>query len=484
MNCEEFKKHLPDLVDGGLSEPVSRQLMAHKDSCPSCRKVYADHCGIVRVFANSTVPIPAHLHENILGRLSVSPSDTPPNPRVPSSSTTTASTSASVFSAKAILKLAGVLAIGLGVLAIPAMFRTTEPQPPSRAIATQAVQPATSAAEVPVKTQPKPESTASTDEKAIRVAAADSSPADKKTARFLCSGRNDENQIMAAFTLLGARPGIVELSQGTYVCSGMLSLPPGLTILGHGSDKTILTFEGEHPISIQINQPGVTLKSFSVSGKGSILIRSGNTRLQGLTLRNISASQVSAEIPPVAALDIVAAEKPLNDVVIENCTILKSDLAGLALRSLKSPSAMKEIMVTGCRTEECGIETNRPGYLVSQAQDVTFRNCTDERSHIGWSIAEQSSQINIMDSSAKGNGKWALWVRNAHHLSVTGFHQIDQQGAEGLQSMNGIAEKAGSASSPVSDSIFELFAQGGTQSRLINEAGLRNQFSLHTETSK
>jgi len=483
MNCEEFKKHLPDLVDGGLSEPLSRQLMAHKESCPSCGNLYADHCGIVRVFANSAVSIPPHLHERILGRLTLGPSETPSDPSGPSSPTSS-STSSSVFGVKAMLKLAGILSIGFGILAVPAIFRTSGPQPISRAVNTQAAQSATSAIAIPIKPRPEPESATSSDGTSIRVAAADSSPADKETARFLCSGRNDENQIMAAFTLLGAKPGTVELSKGTYVCSGMLSLPAGLTILGHGANKTLLTFEGGHPISLQISQPGVTLKDFSISGKGSILIRSGNTKLQGVTLRNISGSQASGQISPVAALDVVAVEKQLNDVVIENCTISKSDLAGIAVRSLKSPSAMKGITVTDCTTEECGIATHRPGYLVSQAQDVTFRNCTDVRSHIGWSIAEQSSRINIIDSSAKNNAKWALWVRNAHHLSVTGFHQIDQQGTEGLQSMNGIADKVGSVSSPVSDSIFEVFAHGGPQSRLINEAGLRNQFSLHPEAPK
>lgn len=483
MNCEEFKKHLPDLVDGGLSEPVSRQLLAHKESCPSCGNLYADHCGIVRAFANSAVSIPPHLHEGILGRLTLSPSDTPSDSRGPSSSATS-STASSVFGVKAMLKLAGILSIGFGILAIPAIFRTSGPQPISHATNTQAVQIATSAIAIPMKSQPEPGPAASSDGTSIRVAAADSSPADKKTARFLCSGRNDENQIMAAFTLLGSKPGTVELSEGTYVCSGMLSLPAGVTILGHGANKTLLTFEGGHPIAIQIAQPGVTLKNLSVSGKGSLLIRSGNTKLQGLTLRDISASQASAQISPVAALDVIAVERQLSDVVIENCTILKSDLGGIALRSLRSPSAMKGITVTDCKTEECGIATQRPGYLVSQAQDVTFRNCTDVRSHIGWSIAEQSSRITIIDSSSKNNGKWALWARNAHHLSVTGFHQIDQQGTEGLQSMNGIANKVGSESSPVSDSIFEVFGQGGPQSRLINEAGLRNQFSLHPETPK
>lgn len=477
MNCEEFKNHLPDFVDGELPEPLSKQLIAHKDSCPACGKMYADHCGIIRVFQNSVISIPQQLHENILARLRSLPSESTAANQIPSSGP-------SALGLKAILTLAGILAIGVGILTIPSIFTPSIPQSYSPS-ASKKIQTASPLPKVQTEAENEAESAYSNDtETRIRVAAADSSPSDKKTARYLCSGRNDENQITAAFNLLRSRAGSVELSEGTYVCSGMLIPPPGITLLGHGANKTILKFEKPHPISILINQQGITLRNFSVTGKGSILIRSGNIKLQGIGIQSLSSSHVPAEISPVAAFDVVVSEKPIINVLFENCSVAKTSLAGFAIRSRKSPSDMKNIRVMGCQTMECGMETNRPGYLVSHAQDVTFMNCTDEGSHIGWLINDQSSKINIIDSSARSDKKWALWIHNAHHLSVTGFHQIDQQGAEGTQSMNGLPEKTGTIAFPVTDSIFELFRQGGANLPLINETGLRNQFSLHSEPAK
>ncbi|HNW35634.1 MAG TPA: hypothetical protein PKM25_11920, partial [Candidatus Ozemobacteraceae bacterium] len=323
------------------------------------------------------------------------------------------------------------------------------------------------------------QTTSPSNEKKIMVAPEDSAVHVKEKARFICSGRHDENQIMAAINLLGSRPGIVELQAGTFHCSGTLILPPGITLQGGGPDKTILQFEEpDQMVSILINQPGITLRNLSVTGHGSIRISASHTKLEGIGSRSDLPQKDPNSISRTAAFEVLGSVMPVRDVSFLNCSASGADRDGFALKCVTPALNLTNITLEGCRTIDCGLSVNGAGYLVSRVQNVTFKNCTDEGSFIGWIIENQSGQITIADSISTSNRQWALCLSNSHHLSITGFHQIDQPGASGSQSMNGNPGEAAAVSSPVTDSTFELIGQGKSKLPLINEAGDRNRYSL------
>ncbi|MDD3063179.1 MAG: FecR family protein [Massilibacteroides sp.] len=111
MSCNEFKNNLPDLIDGSLSEELKTKMLAHKDSCLLCNQIYTEHCKIVHTFANAKNPVPNHMHENILKRLSVIESENKINNQANKKFDI-----ASLFKFEGIFKLAGVLTVVIGIL--------------------------------------------------------------------------------------------------------------------------------------------------------------------------------------------------------------------------------------------------------------------------------------------------------------------------------------------------------------------------------
>ncbi|MCB0012786.1 MAG: right-handed parallel beta-helix repeat-containing protein [Anaerolineales bacterium] len=78
---------------------------------------------------------------------------------------------------------------------------------------------------------------------ALLVAAADSSAESKLAANFVCDGTADQVQINAAVAALGPAGGTIQLSEGTFNCSGAVRLSRRTQLQGRGR-ATILKANG------------------------------------------------------------------------------------------------------------------------------------------------------------------------------------------------------------------------------------------------
>ena len=74
------------------------------------------------------------------------------------------------------------------------------------------------------------------------IAASDAPSSVKATAQYLCTGNNDQVVINQVINELGPTGGNIQLSEGTFFCTGAVRLNPNTTLLGKGR-ATILKAE-------------------------------------------------------------------------------------------------------------------------------------------------------------------------------------------------------------------------------------------------
>lgn len=269
MRCDEFRTLFPEIIEGMLPNLMQQEAVAHAETCPDCRKELESHQTIVKtIMMKGLVSLPATLHEKILNDVSQIPGLNIQTPQVLSPRFW--------HSVSAFAILGGLFVLGVAfsfffsadlpyqnlsernsttvqiVMDIASPTRKTGSE--SEIIFSDTYQVELSADNAQKRSQ-------------ISVAAADSDMKVKSQARFVCKGRNDENQIMAAFNKLGPHGGIIELEEGTYNCSGVLSIPSSVVIQGKGQEKTILKFDSSiHAFSLVITRPNVTLRDFTLVG--------------------------------------------------------------------------------------------------------------------------------------------------------------------------------------------------------------------------
>ncbi len=77
----------------------------------------------------------------------------------------------------------------------------------------------------------------------ILVAAADAPTSLRSAADYRCDGNNDQAQINAAVAFLGARGGLIQLTEGTFNCTGAVRLGRRIALFGKGR-ATILKAHG------------------------------------------------------------------------------------------------------------------------------------------------------------------------------------------------------------------------------------------------
>ena len=83
---------------------------------------------------------------------------------------------------------------------------------------------------------------------ALFVAAANAPDSLKQIAHFVCDGTDDQTEINMALEMLGTVGGQVQLSAGTFQCSGSVQMRPRSVLVGQGRATALLahgTWTGE-----------------------------------------------------------------------------------------------------------------------------------------------------------------------------------------------------------------------------------------------
>jgi hypothetical protein len=127
----------------------------------------------------------------------------------------------------------------------------------------------------------------------------------------------------------------------------------------------------------------------------------------------------------------------------------------------------------------CTSEKNRnAGYFVHGGRNVTFERCTDAGSTYGWKIVKDSEGVALDDCATSKNLEWGIWSADTDDLVVKSFEQRNVTGKDGYQSMLGWYYGNPAYEKPVTDSHFEIAADGTLPA--INQAGAGNTYELTT----
>jgi hypothetical protein len=127
----------------------------------------------------------------------------------------------------------------------------------------------------------------------------------------------------------------------------------------------------------------------------------------------------------------------------------------------------------------CTSEKNRnAGFFVHGGRNVTFEDCTDTGSTYGWKVVKDSHDVTLKECATSGNLEWGFWGADAERVTLEGFEQRGVTGKDGYQSMLGWYYGNPDYAKPVTDSHFEIAADGTLPA--INQAGEGNTYDLTT----
>jgi len=125
----------------------------------------------------------------------------------------------------------------------------------------------------------------------------------------------------------------------------------------------------------------------------------------------------------------------------------------------------------------CTSENNRnAGYFVQGGRNVTFERCTDSGSTYGWKVVKDSQGVALDDCATSGNIEWGLWAAYSDDIILKGFTQRNVTGKDGYQSMLGWYYGNPDYEKPVTDSSFQIAADGTFPA--INQVGEGNTYEL------
>ena len=125
----------------------------------------------------------------------------------------------------------------------------------------------------------------------------------------------------------------------------------------------------------------------------------------------------------------------------------------------------------------CTSEKNRnAGFFVHGGRNVTFEDCSDDGSTYGWKVVKDSHDVTLDGCRTGNNLEWGLWAADAERLVLDGFEQRGVRGADGYQSILGWYYGNPAYEKPVTDSRFEIAADGTLPA--INQDGTNNQYEV------
>ena len=144
----------------------------------------------------------------------------------------------------------------------------------------------------PVTAEPQPTFAPNNGSAHVYVAARDSTMAPPNATLFVCGGAGDEVEIAAA--IAAAPGGIVELLDGSFRCSGRITLPANTTLQGQGSSRTTIEIlaknGGTGYLPIDTGGEYVNIGGFSMRGNAFVMITRSHVRVRDVLGTSIDLS--------------------------------------------------------------------------------------------------------------------------------------------------------------------------------------------------
>ena len=189
---------------------------------------------------------------------------------------------------------------------------------------------------------------------AILVSAADSTDTGRQEAQFVCDGSDDQVEIEQALAAAGAGKGVVVLLDGTFRCTDRISPPAGVTLQGLGAGRTTLDVQGYYK-PIELLKDGVTLRDFSITGRGFILVRASHILVEKITITTMQSGRVEAN----GAFFVFAKDSVIEDIEFRNCTAIDCGIHGFNVNGQGTPKETRNLRYIDCTAIRCGNKDSR-----------------------------------------------------------------------------------------------------------------------------
>lgn len=122
------------------------------------------------------------------------------------------------------------------------------------------------------------------------------------------------------------------------------------------------------------------------------------------------------------------------------------------------------------------INNRNAGYFVQGGRNVTFERCTDSGSTYGWKVVKDAQGVALDNCATSGNLEWGLWAAYSDDIVLKGFTERNVTGKGGYQSILGWYYGNPDYAKPVTDSSFQIAADGTLPA--INQEGSGNTYEL------
>lgn len=131
-----------------------------------------------------------------------------------------------------------------------------------------------------------------------------------------------------------------------------------------------------------------------------------------------------------------------------------------------------------CTMTNCIAKNNANcGFFGIYTSNAVLNNCSDDGSNHGFKFAKNNDGVMLTNCSTRNNKTFGLWISFTNRMIVKNFHQYDVRGARGVQSILGWYKDEEKYQKPVTNSVFEITAHGGS-GEIINKAGSGNKYNL------
>ncbi len=278
----------------------------------------------------------------------------------------------------------------------------------------------------------------------IIVAAFDASLASKAQAQVLCNGNNDEQQINAAFNMLPAEGGTIQLTEGTFQTAGWIHPKLNSNFYGAGEDRTVINVYNptQYYNPIHISRPNVHVKGFTLRGMGFFLIRTNNIVIEDVTVTNVDINGVRQPAGGNGMFFIWVDNPETGDITFKNCKAIDCNTHGFNMNANRNNTETKGDTWTISNLRFLDCQAIRCGYGMPDGSNSDFST--------GFDVQESNNLENVQLINCLAEDNW----ENGFHCEPGWYHKTKNFYMENCISRNNGQRK------PVEEPFREAYVSG------------------------
>lgn len=181
-------------------------------------------------------------------------------------------------------------------------------------------------------------------------------------ADYTCNATNAHIEINLALAAAGALPngGSVELMDGTYNTGAFIDVPSNVSLLGQGTESTIINFSADDHIQI-VNDSNVELGHFKITGLGGnaghITVQPQTADMDNIYIHDIVMTAHNGNFAGIWIYPYVA--YTASNVIIQRCKFYDQDGTAVMMQATTPAGQFENIWIDTCYFYRCGYAATR-----------------------------------------------------------------------------------------------------------------------------